>query len=60
MFLELAASPKNRKQKFLEEMEKVIPWEMLLEECNKYWKEEKMGRKRYKVELLLKIYFVQR
>ena len=59
MFLELASSSKNRKQKFLEEMEKALPWEELLKMCNKHWQESKIGRKKYKVELLLKIYFLQ-
>ena len=44
MFLELAMSPKNRKQKFLEEMEAVIPWDMLIEICKKFWKESPEGR----------------
>ena len=59
MFIEIAGSKKNRKQQFLEQMEKVIPWGILLSTCNEYWKESKIGRKKYKLELLLKVYFLQ-
>ncbi len=59
MFIELAESPKNRKQKFLKEMNKIIPWEMLLDLCNNHWEESKLWRNRYNVKLLLKIYFLQ-
>jgi hypothetical protein len=44
MWLELAANEKNRKQKFLEEMEKVLPWETLLFLCKKHHEESRMGR----------------
>lgn len=59
MFIELAASSKNRKQRFLEEMEKSLPWGTLLAICRKKWKEERYGRNKYPLELMLKIYFLQ-
>lgn len=59
MWLELAASAKNRKQKFLEEMEKTLPWVTLLAQCRKHYKESEMGRPKTEIELLLKIYFLQ-
>ena len=59
MFIELAGSEKNRKQKFLEEMEECIPWEFLEEILNEYWKESKNGRKKYPLRKMLKIYFLQ-
>lgn len=59
MWLELAASAKNRKQKFLEEMEKALPWGTLIAQCRKYYEESEMGRPKTDIELLLKIYFLQ-
>lgn len=59
MWLELASSAKNRKQKFLEEMEGCIPWEVLIEKCKEYYQESSMGRPKTDIELLLKIYFLQ-
>ena len=50
-----------RADKFLEEMDKVIPWGRLLGIlCPKYYKENKtVGRKRTDLERLLRIYFLQ-
>lgn len=59
MWLDLAKSTKNRKQKFLGEMEKALPWGTLLAMCRKYYKESEMGRTKTDIELLLKIYFLQ-
>ena len=59
MFIELASSAKNRKQKFLEEMEEALPWNELLGMCRNHWEESVIGRKKYKIDLLLKIYFLQ-
>ena len=59
MFIELAGSEKNRKQQFLEEMEKCLPWDYLETEINKFWKESKNGRKKYPIKKMLKIYFLQ-
>jgi len=59
MFIELAGSEKNRKQRFLEEMNECLPWEFLEEILNEYWKESKNGRKKYPLRKMLKIYFLQ-
>jgi len=59
MFIELSGSKKNRKQRFLEEMEECLPWEFLEEILNEYWKESKKGRKKYPLRKMLKIYFLQ-
>ena len=59
MWLELAKSTKNRKQKFLEEMKKVLPWGTLIAMCRKHYKECDTGRPKTDIELLLKIYFLQ-
>jgi IS5 family transposase len=59
MFIELALSPKNRKQKFLTEMEGALPWGTLLSICKKKWKTSKNGRPKYELEMMLKVYFLQ-
>jgi len=59
MWLELAASDKNRKQKFLQEMETALPWGTLLAMCRKHYQPSKIGRPKTEIELLLKIYFLQ-
>ena len=59
MFIELAGSEKNRKQRFLEEMEECLPWEFLEDILNEYWSESKNGRKKYPLRKMLKIYFLQ-
>jgi len=52
---------KVRADKFLEEMDKAIPWGRLLGKiCKKYYKRrDNRGRKRADVETLLRIYFLQ-
>jgi len=59
MWLELAADAKNRKQKFLEEMESSLPWGTLFAMCRKHYSESDTGRPKTDIELLLKIYFLQ-
>lgn len=59
MFIELAGHEKNRKQRFLEEMEREIPWEFIGDEIGKYWEESKMGRKKYPLIKMLKIHCLQ-
>ena len=58
-WLSLASSDKNRKQKFLEEMDRVLPWGTLLAMCRKHYREESVGRPKTDLELLLRIYFLQ-
>ncbi len=59
-FLSLALSKKKlRCEKFLDEMDRVIPWYRLINKTQKYYIENKIGRKRTDIKLLLKIYFLQ-
>lgn len=59
MWIAIASSDKNRKQKFLEEMEEALPWGTLLAMCRRHYQEGEMGRPKTGLELLLKIYFLQ-
>ena len=59
MFIDLAGHSKNRKQKFLEEMNEVIPWEFITSVISQYWEESKLGRKKYPLLKMLKIHCLQ-
>ncbi len=50
---------KTRREKFLEEMENVIPWEELLEEIKPYYPKAGNGRQPMSMKRMLKIYFMQ-
>lgn len=58
-FLALAQQKKLRCEKFLEEMERVMPWEKFLNEIAPYYTEKETGRKRMELSMMLKIYFLQ-
>lgn len=59
-FLALAQYQKRlRREKFLEEMEKIIPWENFCEEITPYYTEQATGRKRMELLMMLKVYFLQ-
>jgi len=59
-FLTIAQNKKILKcEKFLEEMEQVIPWNKLLEEIKPYYPISQFGRNKTELILLLKIYFLQ-
>ena len=59
-FLVLAQRKKKLKcERFLEEMNKVIPWKDFIEEINPFYKEKELGRKKTNLKILLKIYFLQ-
>jgi transposase, IS5 family len=59
-FLSLALNKKKlRCERFLDEMDRVIPWYRLINKTQKYYTESKIGRKRTDIKLLLKIYFLQ-
>jgi len=53
----------NRKplkcEKFLTEMEAVIPWATMMEEILPFYQEKERGRKKTELMLLLKMYFLQ-
>jgi len=54
-------SKKTRRHAFLQEMESVIPWESLIEIVQPFYYAdgEGVGRKAYKLDLMLRIYFMQ-
>jgi len=58
-FLALAQQKKLRCEKFLNEMNTIIPWERLCEEIAPHYTEKETGRKRMELVMMLKIYFLQ-
>ncbi len=59
-FLAIAQSQKRlRCEKFLEEMDRVIPWEKFFNEIALYYVEKETGRKKTELSMMLKIYFLQ-
>ena len=50
---------KTRREKFLEEMNQVIPWEELLQDIKKYYPKAGNGRQPMPLERMLRIYFMQ-
>ena len=50
---------KPRREKFLEEMDKVIPWKLLTKSIKRYYPKVGNGRRPYPVETMLRIYFMQ-
>jgi transposase, IS5 family len=50
---------KVRAERFLDEMQEVIPWNEYLKELNPYYKESPIGRNKTSLLLMLKIYFLQ-
>lgn len=61
--LSFASFSKKQKQtsvdKFLSEMDKVIPWKRLIATIEPFYYSGKFGRKPMKLELMLRIYFLQ-
>ncbi len=59
-FLSLALNKKKLKcERFLDEMDQVIPWYRLINKVEQHYKEKKTGRNRKETKLMLKIYFLQ-
>jgi len=50
---------KTRREKFLAEMDKVIPWEELIQIIKKYYPKAGNGRQPMPLERMLRIYFMQ-
>ena len=50
---------KTRREKFLEEMEQVIPWKELIPIIQKYYPKAGNGRQPMPIERMLRIYFMQ-
>lgn len=58
-FLALAHTKKLRCERFLDEMDAIIPWQMFLDVMMQFIEEKPTGRKRTDLLLLLKIHFLQ-
>jgi IS5 family transposase len=50
---------KLKTEKFLDEMEKVVPWDILIAVIKPYYTESTIGRTKTDLLMLLKIYFLQ-
>src|SRR3989304_7620481 len=50
---------KTRREEFLAEMDKVIPWEELIQIIKKYYPKAGNGRQPMPLERMLRIYFMQ-
>jgi IS5 family transposase len=50
---------KTRREKFLEEMNQVIPWKELIQDIKKYYPRAGNGRQPMPLERMLRIYFMQ-
>ena len=50
---------KTRREKFLESMEEVVPWEQLIAEIKPYYPDGKRGRPPIGLERMLRLYFLQ-
>jgi IS5 family transposase len=59
-FLSIAHNKKLRCEKFLNQMEAVIPWGDFLDVLAPFYTEKETGRKRKELLMMLKIYFLQK
>ena len=50
---------KTRRERFLERMEELVPWERLLEEIRPYYPKAGRGRAPYELESMLRVHCVQ-
>lgn len=50
---------KTRREKFLEEMDQVIPWKLLIKPIKKRYPKAGNSRQPYPLETMLRIYFMQ-
>jgi IS5 family transposase len=58
-FLSIAHHKKLRCEKFLDEMEQVMPWSAMLDSIAPFSVEKQLGRKRTELKMMLKIHFLQ-
>ena len=58
-FLSIAHQKKLRCEKFLDEMEQVMPWGQMLGAIAPFYVEKAVGRKHKELKMMLKIYFLQ-
>ena len=53
------STKKTRKREFLEEMERVVPWGVLVQIVEPYYPKAKTGRPPFGIETMLRIHYVQ-
>ena len=53
------STKKTRKREFLEEMERVVPWKVLVEIIEPHWPKSKTGRPPFAIEAMLRIHYMQ-
>lgn len=58
-FLSIAHTKKLRCEKFLDEMERVVPWKLLADAVEPYYPVHETGRKRKELTMMLKILCLQ-
>ncbi len=58
-FLGIVQTRKLRCERFLDEMNQIIPWDALMGLIEPYYKENQVGRKRKELMMMLKIYCLQ-
>ncbi len=58
-FLALAHEKKLKCERFLDEMNTIIPWENFMAEIKPFYEEKELGRTKTNLKMLLKIYFLQ-
>lgn len=58
-FLALAHEKKLKCERFLDEMNTIIPWENFIAEIKPFYEEKELGRTKTNLKMLLKIYFLQ-
>src|SRR6185369_10454149 len=53
------STKKTRKREFLDEMERVVPWKVLVEIVEPHWPKSKTGRPPFAAETMLRIHYLQ-
>lgn len=53
------SAKKTRKREFLEEMERVVPWKVLVEISEPHWPKSKTGWPPFGIETMLRIHYMQ-
>jgi IS5 family transposase len=53
------STKKTRKREFLGEMERVVPWKVLVEIIEPHWPKSKTGRPPFAIETMLRIHYMQ-
>jgi len=53
------STKKTRKREFLDEMERVVPWKVLVEIIEPHWPKSKTGRPPFAIETMLRIHYMQ-